>query len=332
MVFFEQKVGLKMLLEKFASLYEIPSNNLVPITDGFHNSVYSYQSCGSEYILRVSNGNRRSIIEIRSEMEFIKSLANAGVSVSTPFLSKNGNIIEEISINGQKFHGTSFIKAEGVPVVVTDNDIWNAKLFYEWGNIIGKIHKISSLSQDRLDRPIWTENKPDLLNLLPKIKSDSITNRYQKLLTKLNSFRKEPELFGIMHNDLHQGNFFVNNGSITLFDFDECAYHWFAYDLAVSFYHAYWQSSSFTPENTDFSQTFWEHFLNGYQKEHRVKKEIFQQIPIFLKIREIFLYVLFSEKWDMKRLEEWQVYNLRNLEYRIQNDIPYGDFDFTTLG
>jgi amicoumacin kinase len=331
MVFFEQEDGLRMLQEKLASLYEISSNNFVPITDGFHNSVYSYWSCGREFILRVSNGNRRSIIEIRSELKFINILANAGVSVSKPILSKNGSIIEEISINGQKFYATSFKKAEGVPVVVTDKDIWNAKLFYEWGIIIGKIHKISSLAQERLDRPVWTENKPDILNLLPKIKSESITNRYQKLLTQLNSFRKDPELFGIMHNDLHQGNFFVNNGSITLFDFDECAYHWFAYDLAVSYYHAYWQSSSFTPENTDFSQSFWEHFLNGYQKEHSLNKEIIQQVPVFLKIREIFLYVLFSEKWDMNCLEEWQDYNLRDLHYRIENDIPYGDFDLTTL-
>jgi amicoumacin kinase len=320
-----------MLIDKLASLYEISSNNFIPITEGFHNYVYSYRRCGREFILRVSNGKRRSVLEIRSEMEFIKLLATGGVPVSTPILSMTGNIIDEISFNGQKFYATSFKKAEGVPVVVTDKDNWNAKLFYEWGKIIGKVHKISALSQKIFDRPVWTENKTDILKLLPRINSDSIANRYQMLLTKLKNYRKEPDLFGIMHNDLHQGNFFVNNGSITLFDFDECAYHWFAYDLAVSFYHAYWQSSSFTPENTDFSQTFWEHFLNGYQKEHRMLKEIIEQIPVFLKIREIFLYVLFLEKWDLNRLEEWQVYTLRDLEYRIENDIPYGDFDFTTL-
>lgn len=54
------------------------------------------------------------------------------------------------------------------------------------------------------------------------------------------------------------------------------------------------------------------------------------QIPIFLKIREIYLYQLFIQKWDTNNLEEWQEYTLHSLEDKINNQVPYaGINDFS---
>ena len=50
----------------------------------------------------------------------------------------------------------------------------------------------------------------------------------------LDSLPKDDDCYGLIHADIHQGNFFVDeNDNITIFDFDDCHYHWFAYDLAV---------------------------------------------------------------------------------------------------
>jgi Ser/Thr protein kinase RdoA (MazF antagonist) len=183
----------------------------------------------------------------------------------------------------------------------------------------------------KVDRPIWTVHEPDLLNLIPKITSNSIAEKYNQLLMQLARFPLTPDLFGLIHNDFHQGNIFVDEGRLTVFDFDDCAYHWFAYDLAAAFYHAYWQASSFTPVNTQFSSVFWEHFLRGYHQEHTLNKELIQQIPIFLKIREIFLYTLFWEKWDLENLLDWQNYTLTNLKNNIVSGKPYSNVNFTEM-
>lgn len=37
-----------------------------------------------------------------------------------------------------------------------------------------------------------------------------------------------------MHNDLNPANFHVNDGQITLFDFDYCAYNWFINDISIA--------------------------------------------------------------------------------------------------
>ncbi|MDQ1145893.1 Ser/Thr protein kinase RdoA (MazF antagonist) [Bacillus sp. SORGH_AS 510] len=314
-----------MSIHQIAARYDLAPEELIPITSGFQNSVYTYYKDGKEYILRVSNRNRKSLSALENELKFIAALEKEEVSVSRPVPSKYNLLIESVD----HFFVVAFEKAQGVPVDVTDANVWNSDVFYNWGKQIGRMHKASQRIQ--LDRPKWTKEEPDLLDLLPKIESNLIKERYTELLDKLRDFQQDSHLFGLIHNDFHQGNFFVKDRRITIFDFDDCAYHWYAYDLAVSFYHAYWQASSFTPEQTDFSKNFWHHFLKGYYEEHTIDIEMLEQIPTFLKIREIFLYMLFLEKWDLDSLVDWQVYTLEDLKYRIEDQIPYSNVNFKEL-
>jgi amicoumacin kinase len=302
-------------------IFGINTEDLIPISEGFNNTVYSYQNL----IFRLSSRNRRSLGEIDSEIYLLQALGEKGVPVSLPIKSPNGKIIESTD----QHYIVCFEKAKGNPVDVTDPEVWNKDLFFTWGRVSGKMHQVSK--DIRINRLTWSPDNPDLLNLSPKIKSKIITNRYDQLLKQLGDFEMNTDLFGLIHNDFHQGNFFVNKGEITVFDFDDSAYHWFAYDLAASFYHAYWQASSFTPENKQFSMEFWEHFLRGYQQEHTISKELIQQIPIFLKIREIFLYTLFLEKWDLENLQDWQKYTLTDLKNNIESGKPYSDVNFREM-
>ena len=47
---------------------------------------------------------------------------------------------------------------------------------------------------------------------------------------------KIADSYGLIHNDFNDGNFTVDydNGDITVFDFDDCCYFWFMYDLACA--------------------------------------------------------------------------------------------------
>lgn len=314
--------GKHMVVKQISSLYGVDEENLIPISDGFQNLVYTNHNV----IFRITNTIRRSLIVLEAELAFIQVLADKGIPVSKPIHSIYGNLIENIDDHHIVI---AFEKAHGKSVDVTNNDVWNTDLFFQWGKILGRMH--ASANEIKVERPEWSAENPDVLNLLPKINSEPIKERYVQLLMQLTKYEKNPDCFGLIHNDLHQGNFFVENGKITVFDFDDCAYNWFAYDLAVCYYHAYWQTTAFTPENKDFSHVFWEYFLKGYKQEHVFKKELIQQIPIFLKIREIFLYALFLEKWDLNHLEEWQEYTLADLRKNIKSSTPYSAIDFSTL-
>ncbi|PAE44126.1 hypothetical protein CHI06_02870 [Bacillus sp. 7884-1] len=309
----------KMIYDSLIHLYGHIEGELVRINDGFNNTVYS----AGPFIFRVTPSSRRTQSDIINELAFIEGLKENGVPVSLPLKSVRERLVESID----DYHFVvAFEKAKGTPIDVTDTNVWNEKLYFHWGNLLGKMHRTGK--KRKIDRPIWTVDQPDILHLFPKITTETIANKYKQLLNQLVKFPQSPDLFGLIHN---QGNLFVNEGRLTLFDFDDCAYHWFAYDLAAAFYHAYWQASSFTPENKQFSREFWEHFLIGYQQEHTISKELIQQIPIFLKIREIFLYTLFLEKWDMENLQDWQNYTLSDLKNNIESGNQYSNVNFREM-
>lgn len=304
----------------------------VKLSNGFQNEVYEYTYEGERYILRMTPSSRRSLKQIQSELDFIRSLQADGVNVSLPIASCLGNEIEQIDIEEEAFFITSFVKAPGHFVNVADEGEWNERLFQNWGQTIGKMHAIARKNAhdyDIYERPIW---KCDIksMNFLTSI-STTLAASYEKIVREVQGLSKERDTYGLIHNDLHQGNFFVQENTLTIFDFDDCSFNWFAQDIAVTFYHALWQGLSIRPEHVSFPQEFMKHFIEGYNKEHTMNKEIVRQIPLFLKLREVFLFTLFHEVWDAENLEEWQAYTLQDLRHRIEHEIPYTNVDFLTF-
>lgn len=133
--------------------------------------------------------------------------------------------------------------------------------------------------------------------------------------------------FGLIHNDFHQGNLIIDDETITVIDFDDCSFNWFAQDLAVFFYHAYWQNSSFNGGDAVFIEKFLKAFFKGYKTENTLHDDSIKQIPIFLKLREIYLYQLFLKSWDSSNLEDWQEYTLNDLKDKIKSRAPYAGIE-----
>jgi amicoumacin kinase len=314
-----------------ATLYN--GNHLVKLTGGFQNNVFQYRFGNELRILRVTNSNHRDLESIKGELEFIQCLSNAGVPVSCPLISAKGHLIEEFQQDNQTYFLTAFTKAKGTPIEVTNLDVWNKELFRNWGRTLGKMHTFSSKNYEKfqtLKRPAWS-GLDERGKTFISSKSIEAYKAYQNLLDQINAFPTVNGTFGLIHNDFHQGNLFVNEGQIHIFDFDDCSFNWFAQDIAVSFYHAIWQGMSFNPGNDNFPFEFISYFLDGYSQEKNLHKEIVKQIPLFLKFREFFLYILFNEKWDFHHLEDWQAYTIKDLFYRIENDIPYTNVNFDML-
>ncbi|WP_180953689.1 phosphotransferase enzyme family protein [Bacillus sp. T33-2] len=317
-------------LIKAAQLFGFHPNEAVPLSGGFRNSVYEYGTEDHRFILRITDAARRNKKEIDSELKWIECLHNNGLSVSRPVKSLNDRFIEQT----EESFLVSFMKADGAPVNVSSPEQWNPDFFREWGRYTGKMHAISRNGETfikNLNRQAWNRNHPDILNIERNIPSREIQQKYRSLLTNIWDFKLDNSTYGFIHNDFHQGNFFVHDGKITAFDFDDCAFSWFANDIAVSFYHAFWQGMSVRPDHVEFGTEFIEHFLEGYSKEMQLTKDIIKQIPVFLKMRELFLYALFLQNWDLEHLEDWQAYTLTNLKESIEKELPYSNVDFAKL-
>jgi amicoumacin kinase len=317
------------VLDVIAKRFAVDKNNLVKLSGGYHNKVYSIAG----RIIRITDSGRYDSSAIQSEIDFINSFASGGIPVSAPIPFKEGHFLERVDSSAETFYVTSFLKAPGHPVDVSHPGEWTPSLFRNWGRVLGKMHARTKQCHelfDKFDRPTWNEQWSNKFHFL-SVNHQHLVRAGERLIKQIQLLPKSRDTFGLIHNDFHQGNIFIQEQQITVFDFDDCAFSWFAQDIAVAYYHAVWQNQSFNPGHPQFPYDFINYFLEGYCLENKLTRDILGQIPLFLKLREIFLFNLFHQKWDMQNLEEWQVYTLEDLYYRIENEIPYTDVLFERL-
>ena len=316
-------VEYKMLNFLEFSIFVIGGNrmreNAIRLDGGFHNDVFYMEEKGK--VVRISN-DEKTKESVLQEIEWMNFLYERDVAVPKPDM----HLEEE---NGRVRAYFEFIKGDMMDVRNTLH--WNEKVFEQWGKTLGRMHALTKRFRlEEIHRPVWTVENTDVFGIRKNL-SLWLRDRYDELMQSLCGFDSMERTFGLIHNDFHQGNLIItNDGTITTIDFDDCAFNWYAQDIAVAFYHAYWQHSSYNGDSKDFPQTFMKHFLSGYQTENLLHDDIVKQIPIFLKLREIFLYELFTQKWDNNNLEEWQTYTLLDLEEKITNKTAYaGIIDFS---
>ena len=122
--------------------------------------------------------------------------------------------------------------------------------------------------------------------------------------------------------------FVDEHNQITMFDFDDCAYSWFINDIAiVLFYISMWQ-----PGSPEFARDFLTAFFRGYRQENTLDVRWLAEIPHFLKLREIDLYGVIYRDFDVENIDNRWVANYMNgRRERIENGVPFIDFDFSTL-
>ncbi len=300
----------------------------IQLLAGFERFMYAFSREDGDFILRIGHTHRRSIPLILGEVDWINYLAAGGAGVASAVYSTNRRLIEVIPDGqGQDFLATAFVCAKGEP---PRGDKWNDELFVKYGRLIGRIHKLSKTyqpSDPTWRRPEWNDPiNMEVAKWLSPV-DQPIRDRYADLLDYLYALPKDPDSYGLIHQDAHAGNFFVDDtGDITLFDFDDCVYSWFVYDLAMVVFYAITNR-----EDADaFGQHFWNLFWAGYCQENSLDPVWLQEIPAFMKLREIDLYAILQRDSDMPGLinNPWTINYLKDRKQRIEQDIPYSNIKF----
>jgi len=320
-----EKQFSKEILYEAAGRFGLVESSLKQL-GAFENYVYEGQKDGISYILRLTHSSHRNTNMVLGELDWINFLSTNGVMVSKSLPSCSGNLAEEIYVEADYFIVTLFEKAEGKLLDSNDSREWSADIFKAWGNIIGKMHKATKkyeVPNDKIKRPQWNED--DLLDLEKYIPKDHIhiIEIGNKLLNYFDTLPKDKDCYGLIHTDIHAGNFFVHNEKITVFDFDDCSYQWFISDIAIALYYSVWSccDDKTTEEKKQFSQQFLQAFLDGYNLENKLNQFWINQIPYFLKLRDLNLYAVLHKKWDLDNLNEKQIKLLNEIKKRIENQV-----------
>ena len=134
----------------------------------------------------------------------------------------------------------------------------------------------------------------------------------------------------MIHQDAHTGNLFVDDDYVmTLFDFDDCVYGHFIYDIAmVLFYIAGWGGDDIP----GFMGRFMPVFLQGYREFNHLDPVWLKEIPNFLKLREIDLFATILYSVGETPEDAWCARYMKGRREKILNETPFIAFDWESLG
>lgn len=301
----------------------------INLLDGFESFIYEYEKDGAEYILRLSHSRRRTPDMIRGEVDWINYLADGGAGVAQAVLSEKGELVELIDDGeGDQFLATAFVKAQGGPVWGTD--FWGEPFFEDYGRLLGRIHRLSkayTLTNPAWNRGAWDDAiNMDIRETLEQ-EGELVAERFQEIMTYLEALPKDADGYGMIHQDAHAGNFFVDeSGQIILFDFDDCLYGHFVYDLAMVLFYAVTNRD----DADEFAQLFWPSFWRGYCEENELDEAWLKAIPYYMKLREIDLYAVLTRDYSPEEWAEdgWMNTYMNGRLARIEQGIPYISMTF----
>jgi len=250
---------------KYASIcYGFDVNTATWVNSG-SNKIYKVQKNGKNYYLRIST---RKIEYITAENDWINFFKHS-IKVPVLVISNNNKSIESFQEDGVTYVICLSCELPGVYWDKNDTATWNETVFKNWGNTMGKMHRMTKKYQPpegSVKRPLFEDN------LMPLEHYEAVPSVYVKMVQiqkEILSLPKDTDSYGLIHSDLAQHNILIHNNGINVLDFDDCQYGFFALDIGIALYHAIWWG---LPENNssknDFAFNIIKNFMSGYETEN----------------------------------------------------------------
>lgn len=311
------------ILEQFAKAYAITLNDL-HYHDSTESFLYRYSKENNDYFLRISHSDRRTPEQIKGELDWLDWLKTFHLPTVQVAQNMNGENCSILPLeDGGYFTAVSFHKLSGQQRF----DLFQNPLHIEQlGKIMGQMHQAAQTYQPK--NPTW--KRPDCLEetegfaqkYLPPSEQKAIA-LFDVILGKIEELPRHKNNFGLIHFDLHPGNLFIDQGKLSILDFDDCQYNHFVGDIAISlFYGVPFQETE--QNRNELAKRFLDHLLKGYTEIRSISQEELQWIPLFLKYREIDLYTVIHRTVGQGPYDDsWTRTYMENRKDRIEQEIPF---------
>jgi Ser/Thr protein kinase RdoA (MazF antagonist) len=319
------------ILADAALRYGVSVRQLKPIAGGNFNHVFEVPAGEGNHILRLMPPNEQlDLASIQAVMEWMAYLAGHGAPVPAPVRSAGGRLVEQAGPGGATLV-TAVRKSNGVRGETLPFECWDDRLFTALGRAAGKLHALAKEYSPpaALQRPDW-EAAGNCYN--PEEPADPaaawVWELRKQVLESIRRLPKDRDSYGLIHADLHGGNFFVDvpSGAITVFDFDDCVHGWFVMDLAMSLFDMLVLYPG--ADRAGFAARFLKCLLSGYLSENFLSAYWIKQLPSFLKLLEIGIYLMVYQDADPDDRESWVGKFMQGRKERMQAGLPYVELDF----
>ncbi len=249
---------------------------------------------GANYVLRLHRPGYHTLDELNSERVWTRALAAAGIAVPIPFATRGGGdyVAVPVPALGQERQAGMARWTEGellADLLERSDDAAAAeRAFEQLGAIEAAMHNQSSgwrpptgfarhaVDRDGLmgDAPFWGPFWGHPV-FTPAERALVIATR-DRIRGAMDRYGRDPATFGMIHADLHPGNLLVGGDGLTVIDFDDCAFGWHLYDIAVGLVHQ--QHSPHFAARRDA-------FVRGYRTARPLSDDALALLPMFLLVR-----------------------------------------------
>lgn len=283
---------LNQALERF----ELDTGPAPQNLKGFESYVFACHHQGQERVLKLYHRAHRKAEQIEAEWQWVKDLKAMGIGVPQVYPSAQGRIVEMLS---QGFYAVLSEKLPGRELKKEDK---NTAYYQRLGDLLGRLHLASESLKTPTQRPQWSESPLlDLARWIPEEETE-IREAGFRTLQQLRALPQSPENYGLIHGDIHSGNLLLDGKQLWLFDFDDCEYHWFANDIAVALYYLL-PPMKLGLNDAAFAaaaQQALRALLPAYRAHRELSPQSLQQLPLFLRLREVVLYALVHRVDELK--------------------------------
>ncbi|MDD4493788.1 MAG: phosphotransferase [Eubacteriales bacterium] len=251
------------------------------------NQIYSFQKSGKRYILRFSERPAEQTRQTKAEMDWLYYLANNNIGVSLPLPVENGELVISTEDNGKPYIISVFEALHGKFWNKNDPALWNEKIFFNWGKVMGDIHRLTKNYSPTNNNDVRSEFTGHNALFLDNMKNCSTVYKVaEDLINEIMSLPKDIDSYGLIHYDIHPWNFIIDGEKINVFDFDDSLYGWFALDIGIALYHGLWWGRK-NDAGHDFTNVLIKCFLDGYLSVNLLSDYWISKIPLFMKYRQI---------------------------------------------
>jgi amicoumacin kinase len=327
---FQEKVR-----DEAARRYGLLPSDLTQL-NAFENFVYEAENQdGVALVLRLSHSTRRTFDYTMGEIELVRYLGAAKIPVAQPILSDAGQFVERIEDSDPAHHFvvTAFERAEGV--VFDDAPplralFWKPPLFRDLGRLFARLHNRAQtykLSNPRYKRQEWYEYDVVDIDRFAPPEEKLVRERTLAIIERLKRLPRTPDVYGVIHADLHPHNFCFADGRITAFDFDNAEYAWFTKDVAVLLFYV--ARAEAREQRADAVAAFLTPFLEGYRELRPFDKQWLEAIPDMLALQRSMNYALFHQYLDPADRDEDTMDTWSRFKRDIEADIPVVQLDFS---
>jgi Ser/Thr protein kinase RdoA (MazF antagonist) len=231
--------------ETLLSLWAETEGGNAQLINHSENQTFLIESPGRErFVLRLHRVGYQSRPSIESELAWLGALeGDTSLPLPRPVHGRDGNVLQGIETEQGPRLAVLFHHIEGTE---PHPDEALEPLFETLGAYAATLHHHVTAWQPPVgfERQVWkaaTILDVDGLwgdwrsapGVTPRVRT-TLDKLEQVLWSRLAEYGTEPDRYGLIHADMRLGNLLVDRDRVTLIDFDDCGFCWFAYDFAAA--------------------------------------------------------------------------------------------------